>query len=124
MLLIARCIDVADVMKAVRFVRDNGLLVAICGGGRSGLGLGNYDDGLVLDLPALKGVRVDLAWTTPPIPLAWRCRPALSPPPELPASRLGAAWATLHASTHLRNLSRRWQRIRSFFRNSQFRYAA
>jgi FAD/FMN-containing dehydrogenase len=60
-LLIARCADVADVMSAVRFGRDNDLLTAIRGGGHNGPGLGTCDDGLVIDLSLMKGVRVDPA---------------------------------------------------------------
>jgi FAD/FMN-containing dehydrogenase len=58
-LAIARCADVADVMAAVNFGRERGLLIAIRGGGHNGPGLGSCDDGLVIDLSAMKGVRVD-----------------------------------------------------------------
>jgi FAD/FMN-containing dehydrogenase len=58
-LIIAKCADVADVMKAVNFGRDNGLRLAIRCGGHNGPGLGSVDDGLVIDLAAMKGVRVD-----------------------------------------------------------------
>jgi FAD/FMN-containing dehydrogenase len=57
--LIARCADVADVIAAVNFARDEGLLLAIRGGGHNGPGLGSCDDGLVIDLSMLKSVRVD-----------------------------------------------------------------
>jgi hypothetical protein len=63
-LLIARCADVADVIAAVNFGRDNGLLVAIRGGGHNGPGLGSCDDGLVIDMSTMKGVRVDPATAT------------------------------------------------------------
>ena len=63
-LLIARCADVADVMEAVRFARDNGLLLAIRGGGHNGPGLGSCDDGLMIDLSMMKEVRVDPAART------------------------------------------------------------
>jgi len=63
-LLIARCTDVADVMTAVRFGRENNLLTAIRGGGHNGPGLGSCDDGLVIDLFLMKGVRVDPASRT------------------------------------------------------------
>ena len=59
--LIARCIDVADVITAVRFGRDHELLTAIRGGGHNGPGLGSCDDGLVIDLSRMKGIRVDPA---------------------------------------------------------------
>ena len=58
-LLIVRCADVGDVITAVRFARDQGLLLAIRGGGHNGPGLGSCDDGVVIDMSALKGVRVD-----------------------------------------------------------------
>lgn len=57
--VIARCRDQADVLLAVRFGRDNDLLTAIHGGGHSGPGLGCVDDGLVIDLSPMRGVRVD-----------------------------------------------------------------
>ena len=58
-MLIARCADVADVIAAVNFGRDNKLPIAIRGGGHNGPGLGSVDDGLVIDLSMMKGVRVD-----------------------------------------------------------------
>src|SRR5207245_1510335 len=57
--LIARCADVADVMTAVKFGREQKLLVAIRGGGHNGPGLGVCDDGLVIDLSRMNYVRVD-----------------------------------------------------------------
>jgi FAD/FMN-containing dehydrogenase len=60
-LMIARCADVADVITAVNFGRDNNLLTAIRGGGHNGPGLGTCDDGLVIDLSMMKGIRVDAA---------------------------------------------------------------
>src|SRR6202051_489802 len=58
-LLIARCVDVADVMTAVNFGRDNDLRIAIRGGGHNGPGLASVDDGLVIRVAAMRGVRVD-----------------------------------------------------------------
>jgi hypothetical protein len=62
--LIARCADVADVVMAVNFARENGLRVAIRGGGHSGPGLGSIDDGLMIDMAMMKGVRIDAAKRT------------------------------------------------------------
>ena len=62
--IIARCMDVADVIAAVNFGRDNQLRIAIRGGGHSGPGLSTVDDGLVIDLSTMKGVRVDPAKRT------------------------------------------------------------
>ncbi|HEX5110451.1 MAG TPA: FAD-binding oxidoreductase [Vicinamibacterales bacterium] len=57
--LIARCVDVADVIAAVNFGREQRLLIAIRGGGHSGPGLGSCNDGLMIDLSLMKGIRVD-----------------------------------------------------------------
>jgi FAD/FMN-containing dehydrogenase len=62
--LIARCVDVADVIAAVNFAREHELPLAVRGGGHSGPGLGVCDDGLVVDLSPMKGVRVDPASRT------------------------------------------------------------
>ena len=62
--LIVRAVDVADVMAAVRYGAENGLLTAIRGGGHNGAGLGTCDGGLVIDLSPMKGVRVDPAART------------------------------------------------------------
>src|SRR6266496_1636515 len=57
--LIARCADVADVIRSINFGRDNDLLVAIRGGGHNAGGLGSCDGGLVIDLSRMRGVRVN-----------------------------------------------------------------
>lgn len=62
--LIARCVDMADVMAAVEYGRENNLLTAIRGGGHNGAGLGVCDDGLVIDLSRMKGIHVDPAART------------------------------------------------------------
>ena len=59
--IIARCVDAADVITAVNYARDQGLLLAVRGGGHNGPGLGSCDDGLVIDLSMMKSVRVDPA---------------------------------------------------------------
>jgi FAD/FMN-containing dehydrogenase len=59
--LIARCVDVADVVSSVKFARQHGLRVAVRGGGHNGPGLGSVDDGLIIGLSMMKGVRVDPA---------------------------------------------------------------
>lgn len=58
-LVIAYCADVADVICAVRFGRENDVLTAIRCGGHNGPGLGSCNDGLVIDLSLMKGVRID-----------------------------------------------------------------
>jgi len=62
--LMVRCADVADVIAAVNYARTNNMLTAIRGGGHNGGGLGTCDDGLVIDLSPMKGIRVDLAART------------------------------------------------------------
>jgi UDP-N-acetylenolpyruvoylglucosamine reductase len=57
--LIARCAGVADVMACVNFARESKMLLAVRGGGHNGGGLGVCDDGMVIDLSALRGIRVD-----------------------------------------------------------------
>ena len=57
--LIARCAGAADVIGAVKFGREHGLPTAVRGGGHSFPGHSLADDGLVIDLGPMKGVRVD-----------------------------------------------------------------
>jgi hypothetical protein len=57
--LIARCADADDVAKVVAFARRHDLLLAVCGGGHNGGGLGTCDDGVVIDLSPMKKIHVD-----------------------------------------------------------------
>ena len=57
--VIARCRDIADVIQAVKFGREQGLDIAIRGGGHNGGGLGSVDNGLMIDLSLMRGVRID-----------------------------------------------------------------
>ncbi|MDA4112729.1 MAG: FAD-binding oxidoreductase [Thaumarchaeota archaeon] len=57
--VIARCRDVADVIAAIRFGKEQGLDIAIRGAGHNGGGLGSVDNGLMIDLSLMRGVRVD-----------------------------------------------------------------
>ena len=59
--LIARCIGSADVVAAVRFARDRDLEIAIRGGGHNVAGTAICDNGIVIDLSSMRGVRVDPA---------------------------------------------------------------
>jgi hypothetical protein len=56
---IAYCGDEADVAAALRYGVEHGLRIAVRGGGHNGGGLGSVDDGLVIDLSPMKGIRVD-----------------------------------------------------------------
>ncbi|HEV3425208.1 MAG TPA: FAD-binding oxidoreductase [Paraburkholderia sp.] len=57
--IIVRCAGVADVRRSVVFARDNGLPLAVRGGGHNIAGSAICDDGLVVDLSPMKSVRVD-----------------------------------------------------------------
>ncbi|RPH96641.1 MAG: FAD-binding oxidoreductase [Lysobacterales bacterium] len=59
--LIARCVDHADVQRAVTFARERNLLVAVRGGGHSWPGLSVADGGLMIDLALQNTVTVDPA---------------------------------------------------------------
>lgn len=79
--LIARCADVADVISAVNFAREARLTVAVRGGGHNVVGFGTCDDGLVIDLSPMKGVRID-----PAKRIAW--------------AQGGCTWGDLDHATH------------------------
>ena len=57
--LIIRCAGVADVIAAVQFARSQELEIAVRGGGHSLPGFSTTDGGIVIDLSAMKGIRVD-----------------------------------------------------------------
>jgi FAD/FMN-containing dehydrogenase len=57
--LVARAVDTGDVIAALRAGREAGLPIAVRGGGHHGAGFGTVDDGIVIDLGRLKGIRVD-----------------------------------------------------------------
>jgi FAD/FMN-containing dehydrogenase len=57
--MIVRCADVADVIASVNFARENEVLLAVRGGGHNGAGWAVADDALVIDLSAMRGIRVD-----------------------------------------------------------------
>ena len=57
--LIVQCTGVADVIASVDFARTNNLLVAVKGGGHNVAGNAVCDDGIMIDLSPMKGIRVD-----------------------------------------------------------------
>jgi FAD/FMN-containing dehydrogenase len=61
---IARCTGVADVVAAVRFARERDLEIAVRGGGHNVAGTAVCDDGIVIDLSAMRAVSVDPAGRT------------------------------------------------------------
>jgi hypothetical protein len=79
--LIAKCVDVADVMSAVNFVREQKLLVSIRSGGHNAAGLGVCDDGLVIDLSPMRHVNVN-------------------PKKKLVVAGGGALWGDVDHATH------------------------
>jgi FAD/FMN-containing dehydrogenase len=57
--VIARCTGVADILAALEFAHAQELPVAVRSGGHGVAGNAMCDDGIVLDLSPMKGVRVD-----------------------------------------------------------------
>jgi len=62
--LIARCAGAADVVACVRIAREHDILVSVRGGGHSIAGKAVCDGGLMIDMSAMKGIRVDPARRT------------------------------------------------------------
>src|SRR5713101_1636325 len=57
--LIARCAGAADVIRCVNLAREHQLVLSVRGGGHNVAGKAVCDDGLMIDLSRMKGVRVD-----------------------------------------------------------------
>jgi FAD/FMN-containing dehydrogenase len=62
--VIAQCRGTADIADAVRFAREQGLEIAVRGGGHNVGGRATIDDGLMIDLSLMKHVHVDPAHAT------------------------------------------------------------
>jgi FAD/FMN-containing dehydrogenase len=62
--LIVQCSGAADVVDAVNFAREQGLVLSIKGGGHNVAGNAVNDGGLVIDLSQMRGVHVDAATQT------------------------------------------------------------
>jgi FAD/FMN-containing dehydrogenase len=79
--VVVQAVNAGDVMAAVRFAADNGLTVAVRGGAHSVPGFGTADGAVVVDLSAMRHVRVD---------------------PVLRTARVsgGATWGDLNAATY------------------------
>lgn len=57
--VIARCASTEDVVKGINFARDNGIVLAIRGGGHNIAGNAICDDGIVVDLSLMKAANVN-----------------------------------------------------------------
>jgi FAD/FMN-containing dehydrogenase len=79
--VVVRPVNAGDVIAAVNFARENGIDLAIRGGGHGVPGFGTCDDGVVVDLSRMKGVRVDPAKRTA-------------------QAEGGATWGDFNAATH------------------------
>lgn len=62
--MIVKCKNKKDVQAAVDFARSEGIEVSVRGGGHNGAGLALVDDGMVIDLSAMKDIQIDLAKRT------------------------------------------------------------
>ncbi len=56
---VVRAANAGDVMATITYARENGIDVAIRGGGHSAPGFGTVDDGIVIDFSRMRTVRVD-----------------------------------------------------------------
>lgn len=56
---IVPCENATEVAIMVTIARENGLLLAVRGGGHNGPGLGSCDGGIVIDMSPMKGISVD-----------------------------------------------------------------
>jgi FAD/FMN-containing dehydrogenase len=79
--VVVRAANAGDVMSAVTYAREGGLDLAIRGGGHSVPGFGTCDDGVVIDLVRMRGVRVD-------------------PTTRTARAEGGATWGDFNAATH------------------------
>jgi FAD/FMN-containing dehydrogenase len=61
---VVRCTGAADIVAAVRFAREHGLLLAVRGGGHNIAGNAVCEGGLLIDLSLMRSVRVDPASRT------------------------------------------------------------
>ncbi|WP_184725533.1 FAD-binding oxidoreductase [Saccharopolyspora phatthalungensis] len=78
---IVQCVNAGDAVAAVDYARENGLDLAVRGGGHSVPGFGTCDDGVVIDLKPMRGVRV-------------------APGDRTARADGGATWGDLNAATY------------------------
>ena len=82
---IARCVDTDDVAAVLQFGKEQGLEIAVRGGGHNPAGHCAVDDGLVIDLSRMRGVEVD-------------------PEARIARSQGGATWSDFDAATQAHGL--------------------
>jgi FAD/FMN-containing dehydrogenase len=78
---VVRAANAGDVVVTVRYARENGLDLAIRGGGHSAPGFGTVDGGVVIDFSRMRSVRVD--------PVGMTAR-----------ADAGATWGDLYTATY------------------------
>ncbi len=79
--VVVRAANAGDVIAAVNFAREAGIDLAVRGGGHSVPGFGTCDDGVVIDLSGMRGVRVD-------------------PGARTARAEGGATWGDFNSATH------------------------
>ncbi len=84
--LIARCANTEDVVRSVKFAREQGLALSVRGGGHSVAGNALVDDGLVVDLSGMRDVSVD-------------------PEQRVAHAGGGATWGDFDTATHAHGLA-------------------
>jgi FAD/FMN-containing dehydrogenase len=57
--IIARCVGTSDVVNAIKFARENRILLSVKGGGHNSAGTASCDDGIMIDLSLMRRVTVD-----------------------------------------------------------------
>src|SRR5690606_32075173 len=62
--IILKCMDVDDVIAGVNYARNNKMEVAVKSGGHNGAGLSLVDNGLVIDLSAMKAIEINAGEST------------------------------------------------------------
>ena len=84
--MIVRCASTADVVAAINFAREEGLVLSVRGGGHNVGGFAVCDDGLVIDLSSMRAVTVD-------------------PARRIASAQGGALWKDVDAATHVHGLA-------------------
>ena len=84
--VVVRAASVSDVTAAVNIARENGLDLAVRGGGHSVPGFGTCDDGVAIDLSGMRSVTVD-------------------PTSRTARAEGGATWGDFNDATHVHGLA-------------------